>query len=55
MSIIEDQARDASGLWGNMNQVVAAWDHMYNAIPIPNHHRRSARKETDDHSEPRMD
>jgi len=55
MSIIEDQARDASGLWGNVNEVVAAWDHMHNSVPIPNHQRRSTRKEMDNHSEPRTD
>lgn len=56
MSVIEDQARDASGLWGHKNDVVAAWDHMHTAIPIPDHHRRgSTSQSTLTTTEPRMD
>mmetsp|Transcript_2852 Transcript_2852/g.6135 ORF Transcript_2852/g.6135 Transcript_2852/m.6135 type:complete len:494 (-) Transcript_2852:63-1544(-) len=42
---IEDQAREASGLNVNKNDVIAAWDQMSTAVPIPLHTTRAKKAE----------
>jgi hypothetical protein len=42
---IEDQAREASGLDVNKNDVIAAWDQMSTVVPIPLHTTRAKKVE----------